>query len=45
MASAAAAAAVPAAFADSGMIRTYRQYREALQGGDLEALFRSRTGS
>ena len=33
------AAAIPAAFADSGMIRTYRQYREALQGGDLEALF------
>jgi hypothetical protein len=33
------AAAIPAAFADSGMIRSYRQYLEALQGGDLAALF------
>jgi tetratricopeptide (TPR) repeat protein len=33
------AAAIPAAFADSGLIRTYRQYMDALQGGDLEALF------
>ena len=32
-------AAVPVAFADSGLIRTYSQYVDALQGGDLEALF------
>ena len=33
------AAAIPAAFFDSGMICTYRQYRDALHGGDLAALF------
>ena len=33
------AAAVPAAFADSSMIRSYRQYLDALQGGDLAAVF------
>ena len=33
------AAAIPAAFAGTGTIRTYRQYRDALQGGDLQALF------
>jgi hypothetical protein len=31
--------AIPVAFADTGVIRTYRQYRDALQGGDLEAVF------
>jgi len=35
----AGAAAIPAAFADTGVIRTYRQYRDALQGGDLEVVF------
>jgi plasmid stability protein len=33
------AAEVPAAFADSGAIRSYRQYLDALEGGDLEKLF------
>ena len=33
------AAAIPAAFADNGVIRSYRQYLDALRGGDLEALF------
>ena len=32
-------AAIPAAFADTGVIRTYRQYRDAIQGGDLETVF------
>jgi hypothetical protein len=31
-------ASVPAAFADPGMIRTYRQYREALHGGKFLTL-------
>ena len=31
--------AIPAAFADTDVIRTYRQYRDALQGGDLETVF------
>ena len=33
------AAVIPAAFADTGVIRTYRQYLEAIQGGDLDAVF------
>ena len=31
--------AIPAAFVDTGVIRTYRQYQDALQGGDLEIVF------
>ena len=31
--------AIPAAFAAPGMIRSYRQYRDALDAGDLEAVF------
>ena len=33
------ATAIPAAFADTGVIRTYRQYLDALQGGDLGTVF------
>ena len=33
------AAAIPAAFADAGVIRTYWQYLDAIQGGDLAAVF------
>ena len=33
------AAAIPAAFADTGVIRTYRQYRDAIQAGDLGTVF------
>ena len=33
------AAAIPAAFADTGVIRTYRQYQDAIQGGDLGTVF------
>jgi len=32
-------AAIPVAFAGSGGIRTYRQYRDAIQGGNLETVF------
>ena len=32
-------AAIPAAFADPGVIRTYRQYRDALEGGGFAAVF------
>jgi len=35
------AAAVPAAFAEPGLIRTFRQYRDALDAGDLDAVFRA----
>jgi hypothetical protein len=33
------AAAIPAAFADTGVICTYRQYRDAIQAGDLGTVF------
>jgi tetratricopeptide (TPR) repeat protein len=33
-------AAIPAAFAGPGLIRTFRQYRDALDAGDLDAVFR-----
>ena len=33
------AAAIPAAFVDTGVIRTYRQYLDSLQGGELAAVF------
>jgi NB-ARC domain/Tetratricopeptide repeat len=33
------AAAIPAAFTDSGALRTYRRYLDAIQGGDLAAVF------
>jgi len=33
------AAAIPAAFTDTGVIRTYRQYQDAIQAGDLGTVF------
>jgi hypothetical protein len=33
------AAAIPAVFAGPGVIRTYQQYRDAIQSGDLGAVF------
>ena len=33
------AAAIPAAFADTGVIRTYRQYQHAIEAGDLATAF------
>ena len=33
------AAAIPAAFADTGVIRTYRQYQDAIQAGELGKVF------
>ena len=33
------AAAIPAAFADTGVIRTYRQYQDAIQAGELGTVF------
>ena len=35
----AAAAAIPAVFTDDTVIRSYRQYLEAIEGGDLAAVF------
>jgi hypothetical protein len=35
------AAAIPAAFAEPGLIRTFRQYQDALDAGDLDAVFRA----
>ena len=32
-------AGIPAAFADSGLISSYRQYLETIEGGDLAAVF------
>ena len=33
------AAAIPAAFADTGVIRTYRQYQDTIQAGELGKVF------
>ena len=33
------AAAIPPVFAEAGQIRTYRQYRHAIQRGDFDTVF------
>ena len=39
------AAAIPAAFTDTGVIRSYRQYRDAIHAGDLARCSVRRAGS